>query len=192
MNPELVNGLAKLLSNPSITGRRIVTWYDEDGKNTEYLDDIKQALVAEGINVEMVVYDDNPLFVRYHVLHEVADENVIIYRPSEQPEKADNQLLDIELANSGDVFMPDESTLVLNSLGLGDSFRPIVKDNLRFFSNQKRTRDVKKLLPVSEPSDLRMAIYASLFDAGDQRLEQVLVAIFVNYPGQKKFVFKQK
>ena len=181
MNPELVNGLVKLLSAPSIVGRRIVTWYDEDGKNIEYLDDIKQALAAEGIDVEMVVYDDNPLFVRYHVLHEVADENVIIYHPSEQPEKVHNQLLDIELANSGDVFIPDESTLVLNSLGLSDSFRATVKNNLRFFSSQKRTRDVKKLLPVSDPSGLRMAIYASLFDAGDQRLEQVLVAIFVKY-----------
>lgn len=145
MNHELVNGLAKLLSNPSIAGRRIVTWYDEDGKNIEYLDDIKQALVEEGIDVEMVVYDDNPLFVRYHVLHEVADEHVIIYHPSEQPDKVNNQLLDIELANSGDIFIPDESTLVLNSLGLSDSFRATVKNNLRFFSNQKRTRDVKKL-----------------------------------------------
>ena len=31
MNEELIKGLARLLSNPSVAGRRIVTWYDEDG-----------------------------------------------------------------------------------------------------------------------------------------------------------------
>ena len=60
MNQEIVNGLAKLLHNPSIAGRRIVTWYDADGANTEYLDDIKQALSDDGIDVEIVVFDDNP------------------------------------------------------------------------------------------------------------------------------------
>src|SRR5574344_2049826 len=127
MNQELVNGLAKLLHNPSIAGRRIVTWYDADGANAEYLDDIKQALQDDGIDVEIVIFDDNPLFVRYHVLDEVADSNVIIYRPTEQPESVDNQLLDIELANASDVFIPDESTLTLTALGLSDQFRSVVK-----------------------------------------------------------------
>lgn len=181
MNQELVNGLAKLLSNPSIGGRRIVTWYDADGANAEYLDDIKQALASDGIDAEIVIFDDNPLFVRYHVLNEVRDSNVIIYRPTEQPERIDNQLLDIELANASDVFIPDESTLTLTALGLSDQFRSVVKRNGRFFKNQKRGRDIKKFLPVSEPNNLQMAIYATLFDANDARLEQVLAAIFVNY-----------
>ena len=54
MNQEIVNGLANLLHNPSIAGRRIVTWYDADGANAEYLDDIKQALLDDGIDVEIV------------------------------------------------------------------------------------------------------------------------------------------
>lgn len=181
MNQELVNGLATLLSNPSIAGRRIVTWYDADGANTEYLDDIKQALSDDGIDVEIVVFDDNPLFVRHHVLNEVSDSNIIIYRPTEQPERIDNQLLDIELANASDVFIPDESTLTLTALGLPDQFRNVVKRNSRFFKNQKRQRDIKKFLPVQEPNDLQMAILAALFDANDARLEQVLAAIFVSY-----------
>lgn len=181
MNQEIVNGLAKLLHNPSIAGRRIVTWYDADGANVEYLDDIKQALLNDGIDVEVVIFDDNPLFVRYHVLNEVTDSNVIIYRPTEQPERVENQLLDIELANASDVFIPDESTLTLTALGLSDQFRGVVKRNGRFFKNQKRARDIKKFLPVSEPNDLQMAIFATLFDANDARLEQVLAAIFVTY-----------
>ena len=112
MNEELVNGLRKLLLTPSTMGRRIVTWYDEDGENAQYLDDIKEALGG----VEIVVFNDNPLFVRHHILHEVPTDNVIIYRASEQPEPFANQLLDLELANEQDVFIPDESTLVLNAL----------------------------------------------------------------------------
>lgn len=181
MNQEIVNGLANLLHNPSIAGRRIVTWYDADGANAEYLDDIKQALQDDGIDVEVVIFDDNPLFVRYHVLNEVRESNVVIYRPTEQPESVDNQLLDIELANASDVFIPDESTLTLTALGLSDQFRGVVKRNGRFFKNQKRARDIKKFLPVAEPNDLQMAIFATLFDANDARLEQVLAAIFVNY-----------
>ena len=181
MNEELIKGLARLLSNPSVAGRRIVTWYDEDGENAEYLDDIKQALSDDGITAEIVIFDDNPLFVRYHVLHEVPEEHVIIYRATEQPSKKDNQLLDIEMANASDVFIPDESTLVLSSFGLPDSFRGVVKLNGRFFKSQKRQRDIKKLLPVSEPEDLQLAIYAAVFDANDARLEQVLTAIFAKY-----------
>lgn len=177
MNEELVNGLRKLLSAPSSVGRHIVTWYDEDGENAQYLDEIK----AELGGVEIVVYSDNPLFVRHYVLHEAVTDNIIIYRPTEQPDYASNQLLDIELANAHDVFIPDESTLTLTALGLSESYRNIVKSNSRFFKNQKRQRDVKKLFPVDEPEDLQMAIYAALFDAEDKRLERVLTAIFVSY-----------
>lgn len=177
MNEELVNGLRKLLSAPNSVGRHIVTWYDEDGENAEYLDEIK----AELGGVEIVVYSDNPLFVRHYVLHEAVKDNIIIYRPTEQPEYASNQLLDIELANAHDVFIPDESTLTLTALGLSEGFRNTVKRNSRFFKNQKRQRDVKKLFPVDEPEDLQMAIYAALFDAEDKRLERVLTAIFVSY-----------
>jgi uncharacterized protein (TIGR02687 family) len=177
MNEELVNGLAKLLSTPSTAGRRIVTWYDADGENTQYLDEIKEALSG----VEIIVFNDNPLFVRNYVLHDIPKDNVIIYRASEQPDWAKNQLLDIELANAADVFIPDESTLVLNALELSETFRSIVRRNSRFFKNQKRLRDVKKLFPVSDPYDLQMAIYATMFDAEDRRLERVLAAIFMNY-----------
>lgn len=181
MNEELVHGLAKLLSTPSITGRRIITWYDADGEHAEYLDEIKDALG----NVEIVVFNDNPLFIRNYVLHEVPTDNVIIYRASEQPEPMSNQLLDIELANAQDVFIPDESTLVLNALELSERFRNVVRQNNRFFKNQKRQRDVKKLLPVSEPEDLQMAIYAIMFDAEDRRLERVIAAIFMKYRENK-------
>lgn len=177
MNEELVNGLRKLLSAQNSVGRHIVTWYDEDGENAQYLDEIK----AELGGVEIVVYSDNPLFVRHYVLHEAVKDNIIIYRPTEQPEYASNQLLDIELANAHDVFIPDESTLTLTALGLSESYRNTVKRNGRFFKNQKRQRDVKKLFPVDEPEDLQMAIYAALFDAEDKRLERVLTAIFVSY-----------
>lgn len=177
MNDELVNGLRKLLSAPNTTGRRIITWYDEDGENTQYLDEIKKALGG----VEIVVFNDNPLFVRHHVLHEVPKDNVIIYHPSEQPDPLANQLLDLELANSLDVFIPDDSTLVLNALELSERFRATVKRNDRFFKNQKRQRDVKKFFPLIEPGDLQMAIYATLFNAEDRRLERVLTAIFVKY-----------
>ena len=177
MNEELVNGLRKLLSAPNSVGRHIVTWYDEDGENAQYLDEIK----AELGDVEIIVYSENPLFVRHYVLHEAVTDNIIIYRPTEQPDYASNQLLDIELSNAHDVFIPDESTLTLTALGLSESYRNIVKSNSRFFKNQKRQRDVKKLFPVDEPEDLQMAIYAALFDAEDKRLERVLTAIFVSY-----------
>ena len=80
MNQELVNGLSALLRNPSTNGRRVVTWYDADGSNAEFLDEIKQALADDGINADIVIFDDNPLFVRYHVFSEIPDSNVIIYQ----------------------------------------------------------------------------------------------------------------
>lgn len=177
MNEELVNGLRKLLSAPNSVGRHIITWYDDDSANAQYLDEIK----AELGDVEIIEFKDNSFFVRHHLLHEAVNDNIIIYRPTEQPDPITNQLLDIELANAHDVFIPDESTLTLTALGLSESYRNTVKRNSRFFKNQKRQRDVRKLFPVDEPADLQMAIYATLFDAEDKRLERVLTAIFVKY-----------
>ncbi len=177
MNEELVNGLRKILTAPNSADRHIVTWYDEDGENKQYLDEIKAALD----DVDIIMFNDNSLFVRHHVLHEAVNDNVIIYRPTEQPDPMANQLLDIELANAQDVFIPDESTLTLTALGLPEVYRNTVKRNSRFFKNQKRQRDVRKLFPVDEPDDLQMAIFATLFDAEDKRLERVLTAIFVKY-----------
>lgn len=191
MNLELVNGLSKLLSEPSLYARRIVTWYDADGANAEYLDDIKKELADDGMEIEIIVFDNNPLFVRHYVLNEAPGSNIVIYRAEEQPDRNNNQLIDIELANASDVFIPDETTLILTSLELPEQFRGVVRKNLRFFNDQKRRRALNKYLPVQDPDSLQMAIFASLFNADDTRLEQVLAAIFVYYRKSPK-EFKNK
>ena len=177
MNEEIINGLRQLLSISNEAGRHIVSWYDEDGENAEYIQDIKESLGG----VEIVIFNDNPLFVRNYVLNEIPGEDVIIYRAETHPEPTDNPLIDLELANSQDVFIPDESTLILNALELDESHRRVVIKNIRFFKNQKRLRDIRKFLPVDSPDELQMAIYAVLFEAEDRRLERVLVAIFCQY-----------
>lgn len=176
MKEEIVEGLRQLIQ--SNTGNRhIITWYDEDGENVEFLNEIKAALDG----VDIVVYDNNPLFVRSHILNDIPNDDVIIYRAEAQPEPTSNPLVDIELANIHDVFIPDDSTLILNALGLSEMFRGVVTTNSRFFKNQKRIRDINKFLPIESPEDLQMAIYAALFDSEDKRFERVLVATFCKY-----------
>ena len=196
MNEEIVNGLRYLLEVPNNSGRHVIIWYDEDGGNAETLDEIKKALN----DIEIIVYENNPLFVRNYVINEVPDENVIIYRAEAHPKDAtSNPLIDIELANMQDVFIPNESTLTLNALGIPEMYRSVVNDNSRFFKNQKRLREVSKLKPFTSPDDLQMAIYAVLFEAEDKRMERVLAAIFCKYRADKddyknllKFVSQEK
>ena len=58
-------------------------------------------------NTEIIVYDNNSFWIRYHIEKEELTKNIVIYLPFERLKGTDNELLDIESSNSDLLFNPD-------------------------------------------------------------------------------------
>ena len=117
--------------------RKIIFWYDS---KQEYLDFINE---LELDNTEILKYDNNSFWIRYHIEKEELNKNIIIYLPFERKKGIDNDLLDLETANSDLLFNPDSTTMRLKNLGLTDDERNIIKKYSKFFGNKKRETEFK-------------------------------------------------
>lgn len=178
INDEILKYLTDYFNQPLRLGepRRILVWYDEDGQNAEYLND----LVSD--NLEVIVYDDNPMFIENHIANLDPGVNVLIYLEQPYSSSASNPLIALEMRNPGSVFVPDEITLDLNTLGLPQHCRSVVEKNKRFFKNKARVNKIKEYLPANPNEDeLSRTFVATNFNADSIRQDRILVAIFRSF-----------
>ena len=100
---DTLNG-AFMKNNERKRTRKIVFWYDA---KEEYIELIKQLKVD---NTEIIIYENNSFWIRYHIEKEEPNKNIVIYFPCDRLKGLDNELLDLESANSDLVFNPDTTT----------------------------------------------------------------------------------
>ena len=112
--------------------RKIIFWYDP---KQEYIDFINELVLD---NTEIIKYDNNSFWIRYHIEKEELNKNIVIYLPFERKKGIDNDLLDLETSNSDLLFNPDSTTMTIKHLGLTDDERNIVKKYRKFFNDKKR------------------------------------------------------
>ena len=117
--------------------RNIIFWYDPNKDYEELLNELELE------NTEIIRYDNNSLWIRYHIEKEELNKNIVIYLPFERQKGVNNELLDIETANSDLIFNPDSTTMRLKNLGLSDECRAVIKKYNRFFNNKIRENDFK-------------------------------------------------
>lgn len=117
--------------------RKIIFWYDPKKDYEELLNELELE------NTEIIRYDNNSLWIRYHIEKEELNKNIVIYLPFERQKGVNNELLDIETANSDLIFNPDSTTMRLKNLGLSDECRAVIKKYNRFFNNKIRKNDFK-------------------------------------------------
>ena len=117
--------------------RKIIFWYDAKKDYEELLNELELE------NTEIIRYDNNSLWIRYHIEKEELNKNIVIYLPFERQKGVNNELLDIETANSDLIFNPDSTTMRLKNLGLSDECRAVIKKYNRFFNNKIRENDFK-------------------------------------------------
>ncbi|MCD4713408.1 MAG: BREX-1 system phosphatase PglZ type A [Clostridiales bacterium] len=131
--------LEEMLSRDPENGnvRNIIFWYDAD---QEFVNDI-EGLTFE--NTKVVVLSNNNAFkVKYDV--EVADlsSHFLIYAPFGKPLDRENWLLDIQ--KYSEEFSTDRSIYEMRRLGItDDTLRPLVKQSIKFFENEKRVNKLK-------------------------------------------------
>lgn len=117
--------------------RKIIFWYDS---KQEYQDFINELEIED---TEIIKYDNNSFWIRYHIEKEELNKNIIIYLPFERKKGIDNDLLDLETSNSDLLFNPDSTTMRLKNLGLTEDCRKIISKYAKFFGNKKREAEFK-------------------------------------------------
>lgn len=131
---DTLNG-AFMKNNERKRTRKIVFWYDA---KEEYIELIKQLKVD---NTEIIIYENNSFWIRYHIEKEEPNKNIVIYFPCDRLKGLDNELLDLESANSDLVFNPDTTTMNLKALNLTEDCRNVIKKYSRFFNDKKRKKE---------------------------------------------------
>jgi uncharacterized protein (TIGR02687 family) len=184
MLEEIKDLLVDTLSKENTNGRtrKIIFWYDDKHECLENIDDLCFD------NTEIIKYDNNSSWIKYHIEFEELNKNIIIYFPFSMPENKENSLLDIQCYNSEYIFNPDSTTMILKNLGLKEDCRSIIKKYSTFFGNMKRESKFKEFDIVGKDyTNIDYIIIAILLGVKSINLDDILKALIKDfYEGSKK------
>ncbi len=161
--------------------RKIIFWYDAKKDYEELLDELELE------DTEIIKYDNNSLWIRYHIEKEEVNKNIVIYLPFEKQKGINNELLDIETANSDLLFNPDSTTIRLKNLGLDDNCRGVIKKYNRFFNNKTRENDFKEFdIEEKNIDNIDYIITAILLGIKSINIDDIIKNIIKIYYDDKK------
>ena len=161
--------------------RKIIFWYDAKKDYEELLDELELE------DTEIIKYDNNSLWIRYHIEKEELNKNIVIYLPFERQKGVNNELLDIETANSDLIFNPDSTTMRLKNLGLSDECRAVIKKYNRFFNNKIRENDFKEFdIEDKNSENIDYIITAILLGIKSINIDDIIKNIIKIYYDDKK------
>ena len=163
--------------------RKIIFWYDPKQDYADFINEL------ELDNTEIIKYDDNSFWIRYHIEKEELDKNIIIYLPFERKKGIDNDLLDLETANSDLLFNPDSTTMRLKNLGLTEDCRNIINKYAKFFGNKKRENEFKNFdIEEKDNDNIDLIITAILLNVKSINEDEILKEILkCYYEDQKRY-----
>jgi len=163
--------------------RKIIFWYDSKKEYQDFIDELELE------DTEIIKYDNNSFWIRYHIEKEELNKNIIIYLPFERRKGIDNDLLDLETANSDLLFNPDSTTMRLKNLGLTEDCRNVIKKYAKFFGNKKRETEFKNFDVEEKNTDnIDLIITAILLNIKSINEDEILKEIVKYYfEDEKKY-----
>lgn len=163
--------------------RKIIFWYDPKQDYADFINEL------ELDNTEIIKYDNNSFWIRFHIEKEELNKNIIIYLPFERKKGIDNDLLDLETANSDLLFNPDSTTMRLKNLGLTEDCRNIINKYAKFFGNKKRENEFKNFdIEEKDNDNIDLIITAILLNIKSINEDEILKEILkCYYEDQKKY-----
>ncbi len=163
--------------------RKIIFWYDPKQDYADFINEL------ELDNTEIIKYDNNSFWIRYHIEKEELNKNIIIYLPFERKKGIDNDLLDLETANSDLLFNPDSTTMRLKNLGLTEECRNIINKYTKFFGNKKRENEFKNFdIEEKDNDNIDLIITAILLNIKSINEDEILKEILkCYYEDQKRY-----
>lgn len=162
--------------NEKMRTRKIIFWYDPKEEYKELINELNIE------NTEIIIYENNSFWIRYHIEKEELTKNIVIYLPFERPNANNNELLDIESSNSDLLFNPDATTMRLKNLGLTEECRNIIKNYSKFFNNKKRECNFKEFdIEEKTPDNIDYIITAILLEIKSINEDDILKNIIRLY-----------
>ena len=162
--------------------RKIIFWYDAKKDYEELLKELELE------NTEIIKYDNNSLWIRYHIEKEELNKNIVIYLPFDRQKSINNELLDIETANSDLLFNPDSTTMRLKNLGLSDDCRVVIKKYDRFFNNKTRENDFKEFDIEKDSDNIDYIVTSILLGIKTINIDDIIKNIIkIYYDDRKKY-----
>ena len=163
--------------------RKIIFWYDPKQDYADFINEL------ELDNTEIIKYDNNSFWIRYHIEKEELNKNIIIYLLFERKKGIDNDLLDLETANSDLLFNPDSTTMRLKNLGLTEDCRNIINKYAKFFGNKKRENEFKNFdIEEKDNDNIDLIITAILLNVKSINEDEILKEILkCYYEDQKRY-----
>jgi len=156
--------------------RKIIFWYDS---KQEYQDFINELELED---TEIIKYDNNSFWIRYHIEKEEIIKNIIIYLPFERKKGIDNDLLDLETSNSDLLFNPDSTTMRLKNLELTEDCRKIISKYDKFFANKKRETEFKNFdIEEKNTDNIDLIITAIMLNIKSINEDDILKEVIRNY-----------
>lgn len=178
---EVINHLKEILYCPfnredeKSRTRKIIFWYDPKKGYESTIDKL------ELDNTEIIKYDKNSFWIRYHIEREELSKNIIIYFPFDRRNNLDNDLLDLEVSNSDLVFNPDMVNIKLRSLCLKNEFRPLIIKYEKFFANNKRLIEFKNFDIEKNVNNFDLVVTSVLLKIKTINEDEILKEIIKSY-----------
>lgn len=178
---EVINHLKEILYSPfnredeKSRTRKIIFWYDPKKEYESTIDEL------ELDNTEIIKYDKNSFWIRYHIEREELSKNIIIYFPFDRRNNLDNDLLDLEVSNSDLIFNPDMVNIKLRSLGLKNEFRPLIIKYEKFFANNKRLIEFKNFDIEKNINNFDLVVTSVLLKIKTINEDEILKEIIKSY-----------
>src|SRR5574344_698024 len=184
MNDEVKDLLLSYICQPDFKGRdrKIIFWYDD---KKAYYDEVQDIVFSD--DIELIIYDNNSLWIRYHIEKEEPTKNFVIYLPFDRKKGLDNDLLDLESFNSNYLFNPDQTTMWLKELNLSDDEYNVVKKNQKFFKDKKRRQKFDDFdIDVKDKDNINLIIISCLLNIKGISLDEIFKNIIISYYDDKK------
>lgn len=167
--------------------RKVIFWYDSKSDYEELINDLELE------DTEIIKYDNNSLWIRYHIEKEELTKNIVVYFPFDRPKGTDNELLDLETSNSDLLFNPDSTTMRLKNLNLSEECRNVIKKYSKFFNDKKREVKFRDFDIDKTPDNIDYIVTAILLNIKATNIDDILKNIIkFYYTDSKKYeeIFK--
>ena len=185
MNDDVMDLLRSYVFQDDLSReRKIIFWYDE---KEAYKEEIDNLVFTD--DIELIKYDNNSFWIRYHIEVEEPTKNFIIYLPFDRKKGLDNDLLDLESSNSNYLFNPDQTTMWLKELGLKDEkvIYNLIKKNQKFFKDKKRRNKFNEFdLDEKNEDNINLIILSTLLNIKTISLDEIFKNIIISYYDDKK------
>lgn len=145
---------------------RIVFWYDAE---REFRRDFER-IELDGI--EKMEVANNEFTVKHRILRDASQTKFLLYFESQEPEKLNNWLLDVQLAYT--VFRTDQASMHLGDLGLGPEFAGLVQEHLDFFKAAPRKEALKAILKERDGDSVIRIKMLAICVASEPRIDVIL------------------